>query len=632
MADFRRCIFTLATIALLLGVAGTASAQTPLSCFASAAATPLLRAEGITELTGDVVLNCTGGIPTGAGTPVPQVNIQVFLNTSVTSRILSTTGAAGLGWSEAVLLIDEPLPAAQLACGAATAPESVTGSGICPVTGTGGAGTYSGAAGRPNMFQGQIVGNSVLFLGVPVDPPGTTANRIIRITNIRANANALGVASGNAPPTPVIATISTSPSSALPVNNPQQIVGYTQKSLTVSFRAAVGGSAQTTPFGFQQCITRSRAQGIVGALRFEELFAQAFKERYQFNPQNVLTGTGSLQSAIVSESGFFTSTTSGGGSLGPFDRGSSTPAGLANFATRFRAVFNNIPAGVSIYVDPVACITTAGVPVAPVGGACTGTNIQVATLTSSETGALGAVAGDTANLGGQAQLTITGTPGTATAVWEVVTAALPALSGTVLDKVDFGVNASFTASPGTNSPGLGTITVNGSYAPVSTATTATTGPIPRFADTSTASNAAQISVCATNLLFPFVTSQRGFDTGMAISATATDPFGTSAQSGTCTLNFFGDNAPAAFTTPNIPSGTSYANTAFTLAPNFQGYVIAVCRFQYAHGFAFVTKLGAVDLAMGYLALIIPDLGSTGGARGANGFDKAGTGAGEMLGE
>jgi hypothetical protein len=35
-------------------------------------------------------------------------------------------------------------------------------------------------------------------------------------------------------------------------------------------------------------------------------------------------------------------------------------------------------------------------------------------------------------------------------------------------------------------------------------------------------------------------------------------------------------------------------------------MIAVCRFQYAHGFAFVSDLGARNLAMGYLALVIPD--------------------------
>jgi hypothetical protein len=43
------------------------------------------------------------------------------------------------------------------------------------------------------------------------------------------------------------------------------------------------------------------------------------------------------------------------------------------------------------------------------------------------------------------------------------------------------------------------------------------------------------------------------------------------------------------------------------APEFQGYIIAVCEFQYAHGFAFITDgFGGIPaLAQGYLALVIP---------------------------
>src|SRR3989442_14087988 len=107
------------------------------------------------------------------------------------------------------------------------------------------------------------------------------------------------------------------------------------------------------------------------------------------------------------------------------------------------------------------------------------------------------------------------------------------------------VYATYTAAPGSNSPALGTATVNGSYAPISTVTTAATGPIPRFADTSTANNVFTVTACVTNLLFPFVTQQLRFGTGIAISATSTDPFGTTPQSGTCTLNWYGDTAPAA---------------------------------------------------------------------------------------
>jgi hypothetical protein len=35
-------------------------------------------------------------------------------------------------------------------------------------------------------------------------------------------------------------------------------------------------------------------------------------------------------------------------------------------------------------------------------------------------------------------------------------------------------------------------------------------------------------------------------------------------------------------------------------------MFAICNFQFAHGYAFVTRMGAVDIAHGYLALVVPD--------------------------
>jgi hypothetical protein len=109
----------------------------------------------------------------------------------------------------------------------------------------------------------------------------------------------------------------------------------------------------------------------------------------------------------------------------------------------------------------------------------------------------------------------------------------------------------------------------------------------------------------TNLLFTFLTNQAGFDTAITIANTTADPFGTTPQAGTCKLNFFGQGAPQPITTASVAAGTVYTNLMSTLAPGFQGYLIAQCNFPLAHGWAFVSDLGARNLAASYLALVIP---------------------------
>jgi hypothetical protein len=240
---------------------------------------------------------------------------------------------------------------------------------------------------------------------------------------------------------------------------------------------------------------------------------------------------------------------------------------------------------------------------------------------------------------------LTVTNGSATAVWEDLQS-----DPNTFVTLSFGVYITYTASPGTNSPALGTTTVNMSYSPTSTVTTAANLNVPRFADTSTATNLFTVVPCLTTLLFPYVTSAAGFDTGIAISSTSTDPFGTTPQSGTCTLNWYGAAFTGATPTPTINSGTTFTTLVSTTLNNvtggFSGYMIAVCRFQYAHGFAFISDFGARNLAMGYLALVIPDPTSStngrlatpevcGGANSTNGAGFTGAGCfatGENLGE
>ena len=110
MADFRRFMIVLAAVALLLGTVSTVSAATNgFQCQTNAATPEQARQQGITELMGDLVLNCTGGTAVALGTVVPTVNITVTLNTEVTSRLLDDN----VNGDEALLLVDDPAPGTQ---------------------------------------------------------------------------------------------------------------------------------------------------------------------------------------------------------------------------------------------------------------------------------------------------------------------------------------------------------------------------------------------------------------------------------------------------------------------------------------------------------------------------------------
>jgi hypothetical protein len=200
-----------------------------------------------------------------------------------------------------------------------------------------------------------------------------------------------------------------------------------------------------------------------------------------------------------------------------------------------------------------------------------------------------------------ASAALTASNGTATAVYEVTASDNAFIQSAVVPVfVTFASNA-FTTAPAT-------ITVLESYAPTAAASAATT--VPNFAPpTNSPLPATVITLCQTSLLFPFVTNQLGFDTGIALANTSTDPFGTVPAPGTCTLNFYGAGAPTPSTNVAAPGGTQASGTtnAFLLssvAAGFQGYVIAQCNYQFGHGFAFIAQnLGQPSgSTMGYLAL------------------------------
>lgn len=654
MPEFRKWILALAVIALFAGLASAqvggaagagASSGTTFTCTTTnGAVTPTLRAEGFTELTGDIVIGCTGGTPLALGTPIPTANITIFLNTAVTSRLLQLTSNGTA--SEALLMIDEPGSSltgygpsvAQSLCafpgngagfggctqivGTVGANPGVPVNSSCltaavPCSAANGFGGASATAG-PNIYQGVVSGNSVTFFGIPVMAPSSVGDsRVYRITNIRANAN--GVTAGGPTPGSVVASISISGSTSLPITNSTLTTGFVQQGLsstnTLLKNGSNTGNASGSGTTFNQCsgvsVSSTSGATALGLLQYQENFGTAFKVRYANNSTGGITQN--IPGTIYnSESGFFL----GAASFTQSGFTSGFSAGQADFGTRLKATFNNVPSGVSLFVstrDVVNSFATPGgvaqaVLVVSEGALDSGTEPAISVPPSAtQTAVYTSPNGSTVGI---APVPISGTTGAA--VWEIVSTN-PAAIDTVL----FSVFINYSANPANNSPAApSTISVTMSFAPTPSGGlfTSSTGaaasnslPIPRFSDSlNITKNLANFALCTTALLYPYVINVNGFDTGLAIANTTTDPFGTTPQVGTCTLNFYGSSQPSApFVTPSVATGTVYANLASTLAPGFSGYMIAVCNFQFAHGFAFVSDVGARNLAMGYLALIIP---------------------------
>lgn len=537
--NFRKAILLLAALVLLTGLV---SAQTnPLSCTANAGVPPLARAEGVAEEVGQVIIDCRGGTSTANGVTIPTINVQIFLNTNVTSRLITSTDGTIENDSEAVLMIDEPQPGNQFV---ATTNPPYTGT----VAGWGG-GIYAPSASRPNMFLGQQAGsNSIVWLNVPFDPPGTTPNRVIRLANVRANANQLGVSS-TLIPTAINMFISISGTGSLALTNPQLTVAYVQ--LGLSFKAATATWNQCEPNKYAYNVT------------FSELFGTAFRHKDSGAISQDVPGR-----IYNTESMFY----------GPSFGAVAGTVGKATQGTRLIARFLNVPANVSISVPTTYTPNAAG---------------DTVVLVTASTN------GSTADTSGVVALT----GGAGAAVWEVTASNPGAISSIVIP-----VTVAYSANP---LPGLGTATVTGNYAPTTTIYTASySAPVPRFVDNATSATTFTINSCKTNLLFPFLTNQAGFDSGMVISNTSLDPFGTVPQRGPCTLYYYGNTngtgaAPLSQTSGTVNEGTQLVatlsgggNLGVTATPGFQGYVIASCNFQYAHGYAFVSDLGASRVAEG----------------------------------
>ena len=447
----------------------------PVTCQTNVAVTPTLRSNGYAELSGDLAFFCVGGVQPSVGAAVPTYNFTLFFNTAVTSRILGASNA-----SEALLLIDEPgsglagpanpapfgpqapvtvCPTPATGCGEFVSSVTVGSSTVLVATNNA-QGTNATVAGY-NAFQGVVSGNTVTFFGVPVLQPGVTGfARTLRFTNLRVNATALGLGVS----VPVIPTCSISPVTGgqpILIPNATPTTAFVQNGLNTTVSGAVSTS---------QSVAANKLP--IGLLTFSEPFSTAFKTRVQPASNTVNAGQGTQPQNVP---GFIYNTES---DL-MFAAGGGT-AGQADFGTRLKAQFNNLPAGVHLFVS-VTNVNSASSPVTPpavIGGTST---TSFAQLTSSETGAFSAVAAtDTASSVPIAEIPVTN--GAATAVWEVVNTNINAN-----ETVNFAVYATYASNPGLNSPPPGTATVNLSFAPsppafsaASAATASDSLPVPRF--------------------------------------------------------------------------------------------------------------------------------------------------------
>jgi hypothetical protein len=369
----------------------------------------------------------------------------------------------------------------------------------------------------------------------------------IVISQVRVNVNALGSGTST-----VTATMSGT--SSQPTTNP---ITFTQATVVVASVVSPSNSVAVTAAPVAQTCSVPKPNGVVGSSGFGT-FQVTVTEKYPAALTN-----------LTNESSF-------------------TPAFPPSNGTKLTYTFTGVPSGLAIQ----ALQTTA----------------SAGSLTLSDLTTPGSL------------ITSNGSP---------VVFTFTVAGGSTAQAENLGVifqigvpsNSSSFAAAGTPIPSLGataTVTAAVNLAPAS-------GTV-SFASTSLGGGTvATFGDCVTNLLFPYVTNQGGYDTSFSIANTTSDDlaFGAGAaaspQTGSCTLNFWpttdtsvGTTGTATqFTTPTVDAGKVYAfSLSGTSFSGQTGYMIAVCRFLNAHGFAFLTngfaQAGGPQLSHGYLGLVLPN--------------------------
>jgi len=496
-----------------------------------------------------------------------------------------------------------------------------------------------------NAFQGVVTSSSniqyISFLGVPIDPPGSNYERIIRITNVRADATHVPVGGV------IQASVSVSFINSITLSGPYTTVAFVfqgfvpgkvasqnevQCAYPYAYVDSKGNVVFPVPSGYDQ-VGVTFAEGPV--------FGSSFKTGYidtadaatigglkaLRNDSSTLTAWGDqdlIGSAVnyYTESGF--SPALSGGAL---TAQTNTPAlwddkiGDADYGTRFKILINNLQNGINLTFPTT--VTSGNLMLQLISKPNSdGTAGSWASNPYVSAGSWTPSSGNTSDF----------------VVYEVV-----ADDPNLVESITVPAYVTYSSSAinlTQNIPALGansttsTSTITASFAPIAADTpglpllandskpnSTTLGSLPRFIVTNAPLPAVVLNPCSCNLLFPWIVNGSGFDTGLVIVNTSISPTTGSwlkgtAQSGTVTLWFTGTRAgqsvqneyhPNTTATPAenpiwVPAGCSFSmvmsvgssvncqpvpsgeggTNSTTWTTGFVGYIIATTTFQYCH--------------------------------------------------
>ncbi|MCW5964887.1 MAG: hypothetical protein KIT83_12685 [Bryobacterales bacterium] len=638
MFDFRKIVLALVVLALAIPMVSAQEAidNQPFNCRATSTP-PLVRIEGVAELGGDILIVCSGIVPNQGNETVDGVtrirdlraNITVNVDVPVTSRALAAPDINGRILTESLIINSGN----QGRCGAS---EGLQPAAVCaPVSptsttaeGTIGQGApYVGGstvfddliafnnrgafvARYPNLTVnnhgkfatedslGGVFSNGTLEWDNVLLAPGSAAGRQwymqMKITNIRVNAATLAGQGEFAPAINAIVTLNTT-TGTVPLTPDTVVIARPRPSFRITSEPRLRRNCDSPRILDQD-------------LLIIELLPNAFKPRLDNEVvQNCPAGSVANRqcnpnTAYFTESGLMVSTP---------ETGYATQGTQFNIAVTSPGTLDNNtndPYNVNIVsvLDDINDVMTGSVVVGARTPQANGSVVRNFTLT--------------------------------------ITDFLLSADPFTINRVRVRVRATY------NEQVYGSTAFQVWYLPLANLAGGEGivkfgAPVPRFAPVIKDAQGYSIVRCRTLLLFPYLTNRDGYNTGIAIANTSKDdgagPFdenkaasdpmrGANPQTGPCTLYLYGGNNGAAnpvsqtplFSTVNVRPGGMYLMTlqdggvvkgpagqddgALESAPGFQGYGIASCEFQYAHGYAFISDVNAQQLAQGYLALIIPD--------------------------